>query len=107
MFEELVKDYGLDGRVVVMNDSGNVLVGDANLLPTKMEWNSAGYCLTKVGRDSRLVVRKQVKALTVLYLVPYQHFGVDFAPYHPVLFEAGDLCPYDGVGEHHGQDRPR
>ena len=80
VFEELVKDYGLDGRVIVMNDSGNVLAGDANLLPTKMEWNSAGYCLTKVGRDSRLVVRKQVKTLTVLYLVPYQHFGVDFAP---------------------------
>lgn len=85
VFEELVKDYGLDGRVVVMNDSGNVLTGDANLLPTKMEWNSAGYCLTKVGRDSRLVVRKQVKALTVLYLVPYQHFGVDFAPYQILL----------------------
>lgn len=85
VFEELVKDYGLDGRVIVMNDSGNVLVGDANLLPTKMEWNSAGYCLTKVGRDSRLVVRKQVKALTVLYLVPYQHFGVDFAPYQILL----------------------
>lgn len=85
VFEELVEDYGLDGRVVVMNDSGNVLVGDANLLPTKMEWNSAGYCLTKVGRDSRLVVRKQVKALTVLYLVPYQHFGVDFAPYQILL----------------------
>ena len=73
VFEELVKDYGLDGRVIVMNDSGNVLVGDANLLPTKMEWNS------------RLVVRKQVKALTVLYLVPYQHFGVDFAPYQILL----------------------
>ena len=29
VFEELVKDYGLDGRVVVMNDSGNVLVGDS------------------------------------------------------------------------------
>lgn len=85
VFEELVKDYGLDGRVIVMNDSGNVLVGDAKLLPTKMEWNSAGYCLTKVGRDSRLVVRKQVKALTVLYLVPYQHFGVDFAPYQILL----------------------
>ena len=85
VFEELVKDYGLDGRVIVMNDSGNVLVGDANLLPTKMEWNSAGYCMTKVGRDSRLVVRKQVKALTVLYLVPYQHFGVDFAPYQILL----------------------
>ena len=85
MFEELVKDYGLDGRVVVMNDSGNVLAGDANLLPTKMEWNSAGYCLTKVGRDSRLVVRKQVKTLTVLYLVPYQHFGVNFAPYQILL----------------------
>ena len=69
MYEELVEDYGLDGQVFVMNDSGNVLVGDANLLPTKMEWNSEGYCLTKVGRDSRLVVRKQVKALTVLYLV--------------------------------------
>ena len=85
VFEELVKDYGLDGRVIVMNDSGNVLVGDANLLPTKMEWNSAGYCMTKMGRDSRLVVRKQVKALTVLYLVPYQHFGVDFAPYQILL----------------------
>ena len=85
VFEELVEDYGLDGRVIVMNDSGNVLVGDANLLPTKMEWNSEGYCLTKVGRDSRLVVRKQVKALTVLYLVPYQHFGVDFAPYQILL----------------------
>lgn len=80
VFEELVEDYGLDGQVIVMNDSGNVLVGDANLLPTKMEWNSEGYCLTKVGRDSRLVVRKQVKTLTVLYLVPYQHFGGDFAP---------------------------
>ena len=85
VFEELVENYGLDGRVIVMNDSGNVLVGDANLLPTKMEWNSEGYCLTKVGRDSRLVVRKQVKALTVLYLVPYQHFGVDFAPYQILL----------------------
>ena len=85
VFEELVENYGLDGRVVVMNDSGNVLVGDANLLPTKMEWNSEGYCLTKVGRDSRLVVRKQVKELTVLYLVPYQHFGVDFAPYQILL----------------------
>ena len=42
VFEELVEDYGLDGRVIVMNDSGNVLVGDANLLPTKMEWNSEG-----------------------------------------------------------------
>ena len=50
-----------------------------------MEWNSEGYCLTKVGRDSRLVVRKQVKTLTVLYLVPYQHFGVDFAPYQILL----------------------
>lgn len=60
VFEELVKDYGLDGRVIVMNDSGNVLAGDANLLPTKMEWNSEGYCLTKVGRDSRLVVRSSV-----------------------------------------------
>lgn len=85
VFEELVEDYGLDGQVIVMNDSGNVLVGDANLLPTKMEWNSEGYCLTKVGRDSRLVVRKQVKTLTVLYLVPYQHFGVDFAPYQILL----------------------
>lgn len=72
VFEELVKDYGLDGQVIVMNDSGNVLVGDANLLPTKMEWNSEGYCLTKVGRDSRLVVRKQV-------------IGVDFAPYQILL----------------------
>ena len=27
------------------------------------------------------MVRKQVKALTVLYLVPCQHFGVYFAPY--------------------------
>ena len=78
VFEELVKDYG-------MNDSGNVLAGDANLLPTKMEWNSEGYCLTKVGRDSRLVVRKQVKALTVLYLVPCRHFGVYFAPYQILL----------------------
>ena len=31
------------------------------------------------------MVRKQVKALTVLYLVPYQHFGVDFAPYQILL----------------------
>lgn len=31
------------------------------------------------------MVHKQVKALTVLYLVPYQHFGVDFAPYQILL----------------------
>ena len=31
------------------------------------------------------MVRKQVKTLTVLYLVPYQHFGVDFAPYQILL----------------------
>jgi len=31
------------------------------------------------------VVRKQVKALTVLYLVPCQHFGVYFAPYQILL----------------------
>lgn len=85
VFEELLTDYGLDGQVVVMNSSGNVLVGDADLLPTKMEWNSADYCLVRVGSDSRLAVRKQVKELTVLYLVPYQHFGVDFAPYQILL----------------------
>ena len=31
------------------------------------------------------MVRKQAKALTVLYLVPYQPFGVDFAPYQILL----------------------
>ena len=85
VFEDLVAGYGLDGQVVVVNDSGNVLVGDANLLPAKMEWNDAGYCLTRIGNDTRLVVRKQLKELTVLYLTPYEHFGVDFAPYQILL----------------------
>ena len=31
------------------------------------------------------MVRKQVKTLTVLYLVPCQHFGVYFAPYQILL----------------------
>lgn len=31
------------------------------------------------------MVRKQVKSLTVLYLVPCQHFGVYFAPYQILL----------------------
>lgn len=31
------------------------------------------------------MVRKQVKALTVLYLVPCQHFGAYFAPYQILL----------------------
>ena len=31
------------------------------------------------------MVRKQVKALTVLYLFPCQHFGVHFAPYQILL----------------------
>ena len=31
------------------------------------------------------MVRKQVKALTVLYLVPCQHFGVYFGPYQILL----------------------
>ena len=31
------------------------------------------------------MVRKQVKALTVLYLVPCQHFGVYFASYQILL----------------------
>lgn len=31
------------------------------------------------------MVRKQVKALTVLYLVPCQHLGVHFAPYQILL----------------------
>lgn len=31
------------------------------------------------------MVRKQVKALTVLYRVPCQHFGVYFAPYQILL----------------------
>ena len=31
------------------------------------------------------MVRKQVKALTVLHLVPCQHFGVYFAPYQILL----------------------
>lgn len=31
------------------------------------------------------MVRKQVKALAVLYLVPCQHFGVYFAPYQILL----------------------
>ena len=31
------------------------------------------------------MVRKRVKALTVLYLVPCQHFGVYFAPYQILL----------------------
>lgn len=31
------------------------------------------------------MVRKQVEALTVLYLVPCQHFGVYFAPYQILL----------------------
>ena len=31
------------------------------------------------------MVRKQVKVLTVLYLVPCQHFGVYFAPYQILL----------------------
>lgn len=31
------------------------------------------------------MVRKQVKAPTVLYLVPCQHFGVYFAPYQILL----------------------
>ena len=31
------------------------------------------------------MVRKQVKALTVLYLFPCQHFGVYFAPYQILL----------------------
>lgn len=31
------------------------------------------------------MVHKQVKALTVLYLVPCQHFGVYFAPYQILL----------------------
>lgn len=31
------------------------------------------------------MVRKQVKALTVLYLVPCQHFGMYFAPYQILL----------------------
>lgn len=31
------------------------------------------------------MARKQVKALTVLYLVPCQHFGVYFAPYQILL----------------------
>lgn len=79
VFEELVKDYGLDGRVVVMNDSGNVLVGDANLLPTKMEWNSAGYCLTKVGRDSRLVVGAVFVLLAIPFLLFYMKQEI-FAP---------------------------
>lgn len=85
VFEDLVAGYGLDGQIVVKNDSGNVLVGDPTLLPVKMEWNDAGYCLTRVDNDTRLAVRKQVKGLTVLYLVPYQHFGVDFAPYQILL----------------------
>ena len=85
VFEDLVAGYGLDGQVVVVNDRGNVLVGDANLLPAKMEWNDAGYCLTRIGNDTRLVVRKQLKELTVLYLTPYEHFGVDFAPYQILL----------------------
>lgn len=31
------------------------------------------------------MMRKQVKALTVLYLVPCRHFGVYFAPYQILL----------------------
>lgn len=31
------------------------------------------------------MVRKQVKALAVLYLVPCQHFGAYFAPYQILL----------------------
>ena len=111
VFEELVEDYGLDGQVIVMNDSGNVLVGDANLLPTKMEWNSEGYCLTKVGRDgivsgSLPAFRSGLCAVSDL-AGDGRCFCSAGDPVSPVLYEARDLCPYDGVGEHHGQDRPR
>ena len=48
------------------------------------------------------MVRKQVKALTVLYLAPCQHFGVYFAPYQILLVMGtgiggcmGDVCKQD------------
>ena len=116
VFEELVEDYGLDGRVIVMNDSGNVLVGDANLLPTKMEWNSEGYCLTggaQTGQSADGIVSGSLPAFrgglcAVSDLAgDGRYFCSAGDPVSPVLYEAGDLCPYDGVGEHHGQDRPR
>lgn len=124
VFEELVKDYGLDGRVVVMNDSGNVLVGDANLLPTKMEWNSAGLLHDKdgqgqptggaqTGQSADGIVSGSLPAFRggLCAVSDLAGDGRCFCsagdPVHPVLYEAGDLCPYDGVGEHHGQDRPR
>lgn len=124
VFEELVKDYGLDGRVIVMNDSGNVLVGDANLLPTKMEWNSAGLLPDKggqgqptggaqTGQSADGIVSGSLPAFRggLCAVSDLAGDGRCFCsagdPVSPVLYEAGDLCPYDGVGEHHGQDRPR
>ena len=85
VFEDLVEGFGLDGQIVVLNDTGNVLVGDSDLLPTKIEWNRSGYSIIGQGNEKRIVVRKQVKMLTVLYLLPYQHMGVDFTAYEILL----------------------
>ena len=107
VFEELVKDYGLDGRVIVMNDSGNVLVGDAKGgqgQPTG--GTQTGQSADGIVSGSLPAFRGGLCAVSDL-AGDGRYFCSAGDPVSPVLYEARDLCPYDGVGEHHGQDRPR
>lgn len=84
VFEEMIDGYGLDGQIIVLDQDGNRLIGCEGPL-TEIDWREEGYGLVRHGSERDLLVQKQVKGLTVQYLVSYQHMAVDMTAYEILL----------------------
>ena len=72
VFEELTHDYGLDGTVLVYDNTGKLLIGDADYDQIdRIHWDANGYGTAKMQGKSLLAVENTVQTLKIYYLTPY------------------------------------
>ena len=85
LFEELLLGYGLDGQVLICDQQGQLLLGEAEPgLLDKVHWKD-GYGVVRRESGAELVVRRRVQLLEVYYLTPYEHRGVAMGGYEMLL----------------------
>ena len=85
LFEELLLGSGLDGQVLICDQQGQLLLGEAEPgLLDKVHWKD-GYGVVRRESGAELVVRRRVQLLEVYYLTPYEHRGVAMGGYEMLL----------------------
>ena len=85
VFEDLLRDYGLDGQVIVYGENG-LLVGDAEEgMMDKIRWRNQDYGMMKSEDGLKLVVKYSVDAMDIYYLTPYNRSGVAMSNYEILL----------------------